>query len=551
VGKGREEAAEGGGEVAREVAARGRRPRTRATASHGRVLGAARIKDSAERADQSDTAMRNVLILGSGRSGTSMLAGAFAHAGWFVGAAPYPARSSNPKGFFESKEINGLNEYLLALGEGDRLGPWQRWLAELPVDWTCPSDDRAERRIVEAVKRAPYCFKDPRFSYTLPAWAPHTQDALRLCVFRHPDAVARSIVKECEQEDYLRGVGMTRERALGAWLAMHRRILDVLRADGEWSFVHYEQVLRGEAFERVEKLVGAPLAREFPEENLQRNKAEGELDGAVGETYAELCELARIHSSAATSVAQPRWIAAKQREPAELDARAMEARAAVEKEIATWLATGVEGRSAAWRAARGSSALDLERRIVDALPMLPAWRLPTARPAARRSLEQLAGWEAFARTHRAHGTSTWSELEAHAAWPLPSEAETKVLAWPTWTDGALAALLGNWCKAVDPGASACLCLRHDPALDGALETALEALERAYRAACDPERVLDVAIVGAEFHPSNAARLGRAIDGVLRLEPDLARTPFLEALGAPIASDSAGLRRLVESARCPA
>ncbi len=512
---------------------------------------------------QSETAMRNVLILGSGRSGTSMLAGAFAHAGWFVGAAPYPARSSNPKGFFESKEINGLNEYLLSLGEGDVLGAWQRWLADLPVDWTCPTDERAQRRIAELVGRAPYCFKDPRFSYTLPAWAPFTQDALRLCVFRHPEAVARSIVKECEQEAYLRSARMTRERALSAWLAMHRRILEVLRADGEWCFVHYEQVLRGEGLERVERLVGAPLSREFPEENLQRTKADNALEGAVGETYAELCELAghraapatqfatQIATGFASGVGVPKWSAARSTNDEPCDARLRDARATLELEFDRWLSTGVEGASPAWKAVRGLGAKECEQKLVDALPHLPARRRQAEKTAAWRSLEQAIGLETLAHVHATHGTSNWSELEERAAWPLNTPAERRLLAWPQWNEATLEQLLRMWCEGVDATASACLCLRHDPELDGALSSALEALERAYQVACEPSRALDVAIVGEEFRPKDAPRLGRSIAGVLRCDTEATRGRFLEALDAPLARNAAELRRLVESAASPA
>ncbi|RME58681.1 sulfotransferase family protein, partial [Candidatus Parcubacteria bacterium] len=57
--------------------------------------------------------MRNVLILGSGRSGTSMVAGTLAKAGYFMGTQFVPPRESNPKGFFEDHEINDINEAIL------------------------------------------------------------------------------------------------------------------------------------------------------------------------------------------------------------------------------------------------------------------------------------------------------------------------------------------------------------------------------------------------------------------------------------------------------
>ena len=44
---------------------------------------------------------RNCLILGSGRSGTSMAAGILARAGYFMGAELWPADIGNPKGYFE------------------------------------------------------------------------------------------------------------------------------------------------------------------------------------------------------------------------------------------------------------------------------------------------------------------------------------------------------------------------------------------------------------------------------------------------------------------
>jgi len=89
--------------------------------------------------------MHNVIILGSGRSGTSMVAGTLAKAGYFMGDHLYPGRESNPKGFFEDPEINGINEALLAqiVPKRPRLFgrwlfrsrplQWQRWLGRVPV----------------------------------------------------------------------------------------------------------------------------------------------------------------------------------------------------------------------------------------------------------------------------------------------------------------------------------------------------------------------------------------------------------------------------------
>ena len=89
---------------------------------------------------------RNCLILGSGRSGTSMAAGILARAGYFMGAELWPADIGNPKGYFEDREVNKINDELIApaapktpphglrkllLGDIPILGNYQHWIAVL------------------------------------------------------------------------------------------------------------------------------------------------------------------------------------------------------------------------------------------------------------------------------------------------------------------------------------------------------------------------------------------------------------------------------------
>lgn len=58
---------------------------------------------------------QNCLILGAGRSGTSMVTGSVSQSGYFMGANQIGSRQGNPKGLFEDEEIDGLNEALLSL----------------------------------------------------------------------------------------------------------------------------------------------------------------------------------------------------------------------------------------------------------------------------------------------------------------------------------------------------------------------------------------------------------------------------------------------------
>ncbi|UCG17197.1 MAG: sulfotransferase [Phycisphaerales bacterium] len=245
--------------------------------------------------------MRNVIILGSGRSGTSMVAGVLANCGYYMGENLHPGRDSNPKGFFESPLINWINEELLAqvvprrppiLGRWwfrDRPLPRQRWLARVPVGTLIPCPHPIATRIQAQVDRTPFCFKDPRFSYTLPAWRPYLADTVFVCVFRHPMATAASIVKECQAMPYLRNLRMNTESAVEVWALMYEHILRRHRQEGQWLFLHFDQVLRGNGADRLEEFIGAPVDRSFPETELQRSAASGTGPTAVMQVYQELC----------------------------------------------------------------------------------------------------------------------------------------------------------------------------------------------------------------------------------------------------------------------
>jgi len=248
--------------------------------------------------------MRNVIISGSGRSGTSMVAGSLAKAGYFMGDHLYPGRESNPKGFFEDPEINGINEALLAQIVPQRprcFGKWvfrsrplqgQRWLARVPVDKKIASSPAIIERIQRVTNKEPYCFKDPRFSYTLPAWRPFLKKTVFVCVFRDPASTALSILKECKDASYLHSLSITFDQAVEVWNLMYRHILEVHRHEGEWLFLHYNQVLSGEGIERLETFVDARVDYSFPDATLRRSFSDNPVSEEHRKVYQQLCKLA-------------------------------------------------------------------------------------------------------------------------------------------------------------------------------------------------------------------------------------------------------------------
>jgi hypothetical protein len=253
---------------------------------------------------------KNVLVLGSGRSGTSMVSGTLAKSGYFMGDDLYPPRESNPKGFFEGPEINGINEQILSLVapkdipflarifnrkmvEGHfALADAHRWLDRLPLGTKISSTPEINERIRKATQRAPFCFKDPRFSFTLQVWRPFLTDTVFICVFRDPAATAKSIIKECRDVDHLTKEKMDIQTALEVWTSMYQHILKIQRHEGRWLFIHFNQVLTKEGLDCIETFTGALVDRSFPESSLKRSRSDIQVPKRVQKIYNQLCELA-------------------------------------------------------------------------------------------------------------------------------------------------------------------------------------------------------------------------------------------------------------------
>ena len=167
-----------------------------------------------------------------------------------------------------------------------------RWLASVPVGVPIPCPPEIARRIEAQTSRSPFCFKDPRFCYTLPAWRSFLSDTVFVCVFREPARTAHSIVKECRTADYLQGLPMDFSTAVEVWTLMYRHILEVHRRAGDWLFFHYEQFFDAATLSRLEAALGVAADRRFPNPKLKRSPGEGSVGRAALEVYEQLCEMA-------------------------------------------------------------------------------------------------------------------------------------------------------------------------------------------------------------------------------------------------------------------
>jgi hypothetical protein len=246
--------------------------------------------------------MNDVVVVGSGRSGSSLVAGLMATAGHHLGRRLLPANPANPRGFFEDFRTILVNEKLLA--PYTPLRDLQRWLAVLPPEVSVAAPDELVAEMQATIVQSPWCRKDPRFCYTLPAWQPWYRGAIRVCVFREPSRTANSLVASVP----LQKMELSYDGALEIWAAAYLRVLHGYRHHGDWLFVHYDQILDGTALPGLEQAAGARLDPGFIDATLRRASPAGGWPAEIDEIYAELCdaaEYARPASRAAAAGAPP------------------------------------------------------------------------------------------------------------------------------------------------------------------------------------------------------------------------------------------------------
>ncbi len=160
--------------------------------------------------------MTNVVILGMHRSGTSMVAGALANAGLFVGLDDDLLRDQddNPHGFYERTDVVSLNDAILAAVRGSWFDP--------PLEMSVQREYCVELSVIldRLSNDGPWLLKDPRMCLTWPVWEAQLTDAHLLYVYRNPLSVAKSLASR-HGFPYLMGLAL--------WEYYNSRILEMLQ----------------------------------------------------------------------------------------------------------------------------------------------------------------------------------------------------------------------------------------------------------------------------------------------------------------------------------
>jgi hypothetical protein len=259
--------------------------------------------------------MRNIIILGTGRSGTSMVAATFRSSGAFMGDHLLPATPSNPNGYYEDRGINILNNDLIRRLVGRPLLGWRvrnrvfRNAHTVPSAFFLAAPRRLRRiqpspaelsRIQSFANRAPFCYKDPRFSVTLPTWTDYLPaDTGFVVVFRDPMRTVDSILRDAK-EQYEPPLPVTKNWGYIYWHRTYSRLLSFSENSSTWLFLNYDAVVDRSATERLSDFVATPLDFDQIDKRTSRSSSqewpESKIARSCRHVYERLCERANVRN---------------------------------------------------------------------------------------------------------------------------------------------------------------------------------------------------------------------------------------------------------------
>lgn len=225
------------------------------------------------------------IILGTGRSGTSMVAGMFRSTGHYLGDDYISRRRANPTGFFEDSLVNGLNDNILhhswelsvsrKLSLPVTIAHRERrayWMASPLFDARRELSNRTKELIRERCSRTPFCYKDPRFSVTIPVWKPYLPEDTRfIVVFRDPIRTAESMLREA-RESYDPPLSVKRNWLLLHWKRTYSAILEYASTNPtSWHFLAYDDLLTLKSVPGLEQFVGMNLETDHINPSVSRS----------------------------------------------------------------------------------------------------------------------------------------------------------------------------------------------------------------------------------------------------------------------------------------
>jgi len=189
-----------------------------------------------------------LLVMGMGRTGTSLLMQVLHAAGFDCGSDFIPDNENNPRGYFERRSVMSFNIHLLQQATGDTQSLY-------PI----PDEDSIERLVGTPIPiKFPthdYAVKDPRFSFTFPIWYPYLQEFdLRIILSRRNEEAIVESMARAYAIDFSKGRDIVREYVSRSGKHVERYSL---RAASIWYEDWFNEPHKNVSV--LEELIGRPL----------------------------------------------------------------------------------------------------------------------------------------------------------------------------------------------------------------------------------------------------------------------------------------------------
>jgi len=134
---------------------------------------------------------KTFLIIGEGRSGTSLTAHLLKEMGVYMGDRLKGANHGNKDGYWENSDFVNLNIKILEDNEFDI----NKYPVPRPafVEKEGKKYDEEIKEMVKKYQKGTWGAKDPRFLYTFPLYEPYMEDVHFIVCYRNPVSVALSL----------------------------------------------------------------------------------------------------------------------------------------------------------------------------------------------------------------------------------------------------------------------------------------------------------------------------------------------------------------------
>jgi hypothetical protein len=256
--------------------------------------------------------LKNCLVFGFARSGTSTIAGVLNNSGYFSGENLYPPNETNPKGFFENDFINSINEEILKKYENFHKhlelatysnldSPYkpsygQRWLMHIePYEDVLHDDNIITEKIKNAINHPIFAYKDPRFCYTLPIWNQFLNEETHfIVIFRSPANSILSVLEELKRSSYLKNFIINAELIENLWLNSYSHVIRNMNTIGiqKFTFLQYESLLSDENVLKIlSERLNTKLTSNFISPELNRVRSDLKLQPNTIEMFERLKNL--------------------------------------------------------------------------------------------------------------------------------------------------------------------------------------------------------------------------------------------------------------------